>query len=81
MHKALRVLAVVAALVGMAVARGAAHHAIAAKFDDTKPTTLTGIVTLVDWANPHVHVYVNVKNEGGRVLTRQGRGPPSETMK
>ena len=38
-----------------------AHHAISAKFDDTKPQTLTGIVTSVDWANPHVHVFMNVK--------------------
>ena len=56
------------ALVAVAVERGAAHHAISAKFDDTKPTTLTGIVTLVDWANPHVHVYVNVKDARGQVL-------------
>jgi hypothetical protein len=37
-----------------------AHHALAAKFDDTKPLSLAGIVTLVDWRNPHVHVFVNV---------------------
>jgi len=68
MHKLLWALAVVAALMGVAIERGAAHHAISAKFDDTKPTTLTGIVTLVDWANPHVHVYVNVKDARGQVL-------------
>jgi hypothetical protein len=68
MNRALLSLAVVVALVGGAVERGAAHHAISAKFDDTKPTTLTGIVTLVDWANPHVHVYVNVKDARGQVL-------------
>jgi hypothetical protein len=51
-----------AALAGvvLATAPGAAHHPISAKFDDTKPTTLTGVVTLVDWRNPHVHVFVNV---------------------
>jgi len=37
-----------------------AHHAIAAKFDAAKPVTLKGTVTVVDWANPHVHVFVNV---------------------
>ena len=68
MNRRLWVLAVVTALVVVAVERGAAHHAISAKFDDTKPTTLTGIVTLVDWANPHVHVYVNVKDARGQVL-------------
>jgi hypothetical protein len=38
-----------------------AHHEILAKFDDTKSTTITGIVTDVDWKNPHVHVLLNVK--------------------
>lgn len=37
-----------------------AHHAIQAKFDNDRPLLLTGIVTQVDWANPHVHVFVNV---------------------
>ena len=44
---------------------GGAHHAISAKFDDKKPTTLTGVVTLVDWRNPHVHVFMNVKDAKG----------------
>jgi hypothetical protein len=41
---------------------GSAHHPISAKFDDTKPQTLSGVVTLVDWRNPHVHIYMNVRN-------------------
>jgi hypothetical protein len=68
MNRRLWAFAVVAALVGVTAGRGAAHHAISAKFDDSKPTTLTGVVTLVDWANPHVHVYVNVKDARGQVL-------------
>jgi Family of unknown function (DUF6152) len=40
---------------------GSAHHPISAKFDDGKPVTLTGVVTLVDWRNPHVHIYMNVR--------------------
>jgi Family of unknown function (DUF6152) len=37
------------------------HHVIAAKFDPSRPRTLSGIVTKVDWANPHVHVLINVR--------------------
>src|SRR5215471_15724268 len=37
-----------------------AHHEISGKFDPTKPVTLTGQVTRVDWVNPHVHVLMNV---------------------
>ena len=44
-----------------------AHHAISAKFDPARRTTLTGQVTKVDWANPHVHVLVNVVS-GGRTV-------------
>ena len=49
----------------LASTTGVAHHAISAKFDDKKPTTLTGVVTLVDWRNPHVHVFMNVKDAKG----------------
>ena len=51
-----------AALAGLVLTTvpAAAHHPVSAKFDDTKPMTLTGIVTLVDWRNPHVHVFLNV---------------------
>src|ERR1700730_17442566 len=50
----------------LSFAPGMPHHEILAKFDDTKPLTLKGIVTLVDWANPHVHVFMNVS--GGKEL-------------
>src|SRR5438105_9352691 len=43
-------------LLTLTAAPGLAHHSIAAKFDEAKPVTLNGIVTLVDWKNPHVHV-------------------------
>ncbi len=58
----------VVSVIALATDRGAAHHAISAKFDGTKPVTLNGIVTLVDWSNPHVHVYVNVKDPKNQVL-------------
>ncbi len=45
----------------VATSPGLAHHAISAKFDDKKPMTLTGVVTLVDWTNPHDHVFINVR--------------------
>jgi hypothetical protein len=40
----------------------AAHHEILAKFDDKKPQTLKGTITKIDWANPHVHIFMNVQN-------------------
>src|SRR6266478_4410010 len=44
-----------------------AHHEISAKFDPARPTTLIGQITKVDWANPHVHVLINVVS-GGRTV-------------
>jgi hypothetical protein len=41
-----------------------AHHAFAAEFDVKKPVTLTGIVTKLEWTNPHAHFYISVKDEG-----------------
>jgi len=61
MRDRLFALALLLALFG-ATRPGAGHHAIAAKFDDSTPMTLSGVVTLVDWRNPHVHVFINVSN-------------------
>src|SRR5215471_3499654 len=39
----------------------AAHHPIAAKFDPNQTVTLNGTVVGIDWANPHVHLFVDIK--------------------
>ncbi|PWU24539.1 MAG: hypothetical protein C5B48_05855 [Candidatus Rokuibacteriota bacterium] len=52
--------------VALALAPLGAHHVIAAKFDAAKKLSLRGPVTEVDWANPHVHVFINVSEPDGR---------------
>jgi hypothetical protein len=42
-----------------------AHHPVQAKFDEAQRTKLSGRVTKVDWANPHVHVFVNRTDASG----------------
>ena len=57
---ALGLLAAILA-VCLTVVPAAAHHAIAAKFDPNQTLTLNGTVVLIDWANPHVHFFIDVK--------------------
>ena len=44
-----------------------AHHAFSAEFDADKRVKLTGAVTKLDWTNPHAWIYVDVKDETGKV--------------
>jgi len=45
------------------------HHSFAAEFDSTKPVTLIGVVTRLDWTNPHAHLYLDAKDESGAVTS------------
>ena len=44
-----------------------AHHSFSAEFDGTKPIQLKGLVTKIDWANPHVYFYIDVTTADGKV--------------
>ncbi|HEY1240274.1 MAG TPA: DUF6152 family protein [Bryobacteraceae bacterium] len=44
-----------------------AHHSFAAEYDDSKPVKVTGVVTKVEWQNPHIWFYVDAKDEAGKV--------------
>jgi len=45
-----------------------AHHSFAAEYDNTKPIEFKGTVTKVEWANPHIYYYVDVKGPDGKVI-------------
>ena len=55
-----------------------AHHSFGAEYDVTKPLTLTGVVTKIEWTNPHSYFYVDVKDAAGKVTNWKFEGyPPS----
>ena len=46
-----------------------AHHSETAEYDTTKPVKVTGTISRVEWTNPHIWFYVDVKDENGTVTT------------
>jgi hypothetical protein len=48
---------------------GLAHHSWTADYDGGKPVTVKGVVSKVEWTNPHTHFYVDVKNPDGSLKT------------
>jgi hypothetical protein len=57
-----------------------AHHSFAAEFDANKTVTLNGTVTKVEWANPHIWVYLDVKDDQGRLQAWQCEGGAPNTL-
>jgi hypothetical protein len=53
-----------------------AHHSFAAVFDASRPVKLTGTITRVEWANPHIWFYVNVTEDDGRLAEWGFSGAP-----
>jgi hypothetical protein len=46
-----------------------AHHGFETEYDNNKTITATGVVSKVEWTNPHMHLYVDVTDAGGKVTT------------
>lgn len=57
-----------------------AHHSFAAEFDAEKPVKVTGVVANLEWLNPHIWLYVDVKDEGGKVTRWSFEGGPPNAL-
>ena len=54
-----------------------AHHSFDAEYDSKKLATVTGVVTKLDWINPHAYVFLDSRDESGTVRSfRIEMGPP-----
>jgi hypothetical protein len=59
-----------------------AHHSETAEYDRAKPVKVTGTITKVEWQNPHIWFYVDVKDESGKITTWGfSAAPPGSLMR
>jgi Family of unknown function (DUF6152) len=79
-----RILLLLVASLSLAIAGRPviAHHSETAEYDATKPVKVTGTITKVEWLNPHVWFYVDVKEASGKVTTWGfSNAPPGALMR
>lgn len=53
-----------------------AHHSFGVEYDANKPVTLTGVITSIEWTNPHSFIYIDVKDSSGKVTNWKFEGFP-----
>ena len=58
-----------------------AHHSVAGEFDVRKVVTLKGVVSDIEWANPHIYIHVDVKDATGTVTTWRLESVPVAMMR
>ena len=63
----LRVLLITGGVL-LAALPGQAHHSFSSEFDINQPVKLTGVLTKVDWVNPHGWIYIDVKQPDGKIV-------------
>ena len=64
----------------LAIAPVYAHHAFSAEFDSKKPVKMTGVVTKVEFINPHSWIHIDVKDEAGKVTSWMIEGGSPNTL-
>jgi hypothetical protein len=57
-----------------------AHHSFGAEYDATKPILVTGVITRIEWTNPHSFIYLDVKDEKGNVANWKLEGYPPNVL-
>ena len=69
MRSRVRAVLILLVLVGFGSSMPLAHHSVSGQFDLSKTTTLKGVISRLDWINPHIYVYLDVSEENGAKTT------------
>jgi len=57
-----------------------AHHSFGAEYDATKPITISGVITRIEWTNQHSFIYLDVKDDKGTVANWKMEGYPPNVL-
>jgi hypothetical protein len=57
-----------------------AHHSFAAEYDGDKAVTISGTITKIAWANPHIYVELDVRGEDGALRAWRFEGYPPNML-
>jgi len=79
LNRTVRVLSLVVVAVAVA-APLAAHHSFGAEYDVNQPITVSGVVTKIEWTNPHSFVFVDVADGSGNVTNWKFEGYPPNAL-
>ena len=58
-----------------------AHHSVSGQFDSTTPFELTGVITRIDWINPHTYIYLEVTGDDGSKETWRLETAPTAMLR
>ena|SRR5688572_15221667 len=78
--KSLMVAVAMCAVLAVLAPAMLAHHSNAAQYDATKRITISGAITKIEWTNPHAYLYLNVKDESGKMQQWSLEGFPPNTL-
>jgi len=81
MHVRSRIAALMIFAAGMAAAPALAHHSVPGTFNVEKTVTVKGTISKIDWINPHIYIYVDVKDRAGAVTTWKIETLPTNHMR
>ncbi|HEY7673094.1 MAG TPA: DUF6152 family protein [Gammaproteobacteria bacterium] len=76
-------------LVSLALAAGlsftllsaSAHHSVSGQFDRDRPVSVTGVITQVEWINPHTYIHLESRDQNGAVTMWQFESAPTAMLR